>query len=149
MEKTLVLIKPDGVQRGLIGTIVSRFESRGLKLVGMKFIHMTDALANQHYSDHIGKPFFEPLVAYIVSAPVVAMVWEGKDAISIVRTTMGKTNPAESPPGTIRGDFGVEVGRNLVHGSDSQKSAEKEIFLFFDESELIDWDRSLEQWIRE
>ena len=117
--------------------------------MGMKFIQMTDALANRHYSDHVGKPFFEPLVTYIVSAPVVAMVWEGKDAISIVRTTIGKTNPAKSPPGTIRGDFGVEVGRNLVHGSASHPSAEKEVLLFFDEAELIDWDRSQEKWIRE
>jgi len=149
MERTLVLVKPDGVQRGLIGKIIDRFETRGLKLVGLKFIQMSDELAAKHYAVHVGKPFYESLVSYIVSGPVAAMAWEGKDVISIVRATMGITNPASAPPGTIRGDFGVEIGRNLVHGSDSPENAAYELNLFFDDSELVSWQREIEPWIRE
>lgn len=149
MERTLILVKPDGVQRGLIGAIIGRFESRGLKLVGMKFIQMSDELAARHYAIHEGKPFYESLVEYIVSGPVVAMVWEGKEAIAATRSTMGATSPVAAAPGTIRGDFGVEIGRNLVHGSDSPENGEKEVALFFGESELVDWQRDFDRWIRE
>jgi nucleoside-diphosphate kinase len=149
MERTLILVKPDGVHRGLIGQIINRFEARGLKLVGMKFIQMSEELAAQHYAVHKGKPFYEKLVAYIVSGPVVAMVWEGQEAISAARRTMGATNPAEASPGTIRGDFGMEIGRNLVHGSDSPENAVMEVSLFFDSAELVQWVRDSDAWIRE
>jgi nucleoside-diphosphate kinase len=149
MERTLILVKPDGVQRGLIGAIVARFEQRGLKLVGMKFLQMSEELAAKHYAVHQGKSFYESLVAYIVSGPIVAMVWEGKDAVSAARLTMGITNPAEAAPGTIRGDFGMEIGRNLVHGSDSPENAGKEVALFFGSEELVDWQRNSDAWIRE
>ena len=149
MEQTLILVKPDGVQRGLIGQIVSRFESRGMKLVGLKFIQMTNDLAAQHYAVHQGKDFYDSLIEYIVSGPVVAMVWAGEDAISAARATMGSTRPVDSAPGTIRGDFGMEVSRNLVHGSDEPENAKKEVALFFDKSELIDWQRDSDKWIKE
>jgi len=143
------MVKPDGVQRGLIGKIIDRFESRGLKLAGLKFLQMSPELASRHYAVHKGKPFYESLVSYIISGPVVAMSWEGKDAIEIARNTIGATNPATSAPGTIRGDFGVEIGRNLVHGSDSADNAEYELILFFKKEELINWSRDSERWIRE
>ena len=149
MEQTLILVKPDGVQRGLIGQIISRFESRGMKLVGLKFIQMTNELAAQHYAVHQGKNFYDSLIEYIVSGPVVAMVWAGEDAIAAARATMGSTRPVDSPPGTIRGDFGMEVGRNLVHGSDEPNNAQKEVALFFDKSELINWQRDSDKWIKE
>lgn len=149
MERTLVLIKPDGVQRGLIGPIVERLERRGLKLLGMKFMQMSRDLAGQHYGAHRERDFYADLVNYIVSGPIVAMVWEGKDAIQTVRTTMGATNPTNAAPGTIRGDFGVEIGRNLVHGSDGPESAVTEVALFFSEDELVAWDRATDAWIRE
>jgi nucleoside-diphosphate kinase len=149
MERTLILVKPDGVQRGLIGAIVGRFETRGLKLVGMKFLQMSDDLAARHYAVHEGKPFYDGLVQYIVSGPVVAMVWEGKNAVVAARMTMGITNPAEAAPGTIRGDLGMEIGRNLVHGSDSPENAVNEVKLFFAPDELIDWQRDADSWVRE
>ena len=149
MERTLILVKPDGVQRGLIGQIIDRFERRGLKLLGMKFIQMSEELAAKHYAVHEGKPFYEKLVAYIISGPVVAMVWEGQEAISAARKSMGATNPVEASPGTIRGDFGMEIGRNLVHGSDSPENALDEVALFFDSSELVQWVRDSDTWIRE
>jgi len=149
MEQTLILVKPDGVQRGLIGQIISRFERRGMKLVGLKFIQMTNELAAQHYAVHQGKNFYDSLIEYIVSGPVVAMVWAGEDAIAAARATMGSTRPVDSPPGTIRGDFGMEVGRNLVHGSDEPENAKKEVALFFDKSELINWQRESDKWIKE
>ncbi len=149
MERTLVLIKPDGVQRGLIGPIVERLERRGLKLLGMKFMQMSRDLAEQHYGAHRERDFYADLVNYIVSGPIVAMVWEGKDAIQGVRTTMGATNPTNAAPGTIRGDFGVEIGRNLVHGSDGPESAVTEVALFFSEDELVAWERATDAWIRE
>ncbi len=149
MEQTLVLIKPDGVQRGLIGQIITRLERRGLKLMGMKFMQVSNELASTHYEAHVGKPFYEGLVSYITSSPIVAMVWEGKDAIQIVRTTMGATNAATAAPGTIRGDFAVEIGRNLVHGSDGVESAAREVSLFFEADELVNWKRENDRWIRE
>ncbi len=149
MEQTLVLIKPDGVQRGLVGEIITRLERRGLKLLGLKLMNVSRELASTHYGAHKGKPFYEGLVSYITSSPVVAMVWEGKDAIQIVRNTMGATNPADANLGTIRGDYGVEIGRNLVHGSDGQESAAKEVGLFFKADELINWARATDAWIRE
>jgi nucleoside-diphosphate kinase len=149
METTLVLIKPDGVQRGLIGEIVTRLERRGLKMSGMKFMQMSAELASAHYEAHVGKPFYPGLVGYITSGPIVAMAWEGKDAIQVVRATMGTTNAAAAAPGTIRGDFAVEIGRNLVHGSDGPESAAREVSLFFSSDELISWSRATDPWIRE
>ncbi len=149
MEQTLVLVKPDGVQRGLIGQIITRLERRGLKLLGLKLMQMTRELAAAHYAAHVGKPFYNGLVDYITSGPVVAMVWEGKDAIAIVRKTLGATKAGEAEPGTIRGDFAVEIGRNLVHGSDGADSAAHEVALFFNESELVNWERATDRWIRE
>jgi nucleoside-diphosphate kinase len=149
MERTLVLVKPDGVQRGLIGEIILRLERRGLKLNGMKFMQMSRDLASVHYEVHRERPFYSSLVDYITSGPIVAMVWEGKDAIQTVRTTMGATNPATAVPGTIRGDLAVEIGRNLVHGSDSPENAVREVSLFFSEDELVHWNRETDRWIRE
>jgi len=149
VEKTLIIIKPDGVERGLIGPIISRFEQRGLKFIGMKLMQVSDELARQHYAIHEGKPFFEPLIQYITSSPVVVMALAGPDAIKIARNTIGATKPSEAAPGSIRGDFGMMVGRNLVHGSDSVENGELEIGLWFDESELTDYERSLEEWILE
>ncbi len=149
MERTLILVKPDGVQRGLIGEIISRFERRGLKLSGMKFMQMSRELAEEHYGIHQGRPFYESLVEYITSGPIVAMVWEGKDAIAAARATMGATNPVNAAPGTIRGDFGMEIGRNLVHGSDSVENGVKEASIFFQEAELVSWNRVTDSWIRE
>ncbi len=149
MEQTLILVKPDGVQRGLIGQIISRFETRGMKLVGLKLIQMTNERAAEHYSVHQGKDFYDSLVKYIVSGPIVAMVWSGEDAIAAARATIGPTKPVDASPGTIRGDFGMEIGRNLVHGSDSAQNAKKEVALFFDKSELIDWVRDSDKWIKE
>ncbi|MBS3761547.1 nucleoside-diphosphate kinase [Halodesulfurarchaeum sp.] len=150
MERTFVMVKPDGVQRGLIGEIVSRFEDRGLKLVGAKLMQIDRELAEDHYAEHTDKPFFEDLTDFITSRPVFAMVWEGQDAIAQVRTMMGATDPADSDPGTIRGDFGLDMGRNVVHGSDTEPgSAEREIKLFFEDSELEDYERIDEPWLYE
>jgi nucleoside-diphosphate kinase len=149
MERTLILVKPDGVQRGLVGEVIGRFERRGLKLLGMKFIQMSEELARKHYAVHEGRPFYEDLVGYITSGPVVAIVWEGTNAVQAARNTIGGTNPAEATAGTIRGDLGMEVGRNLVHGSDSPENGQKEASLFFAEDELVNWDRSTEGWISE
>lgn len=146
-ERTLVLAKPDAVARGLVGEIISRLEARGLKLAGLKMIWVDENLAHRHYSAHVGKPFFEGLVKYITSLPVVAMVWEGPSAVSVVRNTMGATNPVQAQPGTIRGDFGLDISNNLVHGSDSVESAQREIGLFFKEEELFDWKRPHEAFI--
>ena len=149
MERTLVLVKPDGVQRGLIGEIISRLERRGLKLVGMKLMQVDDALARQHYGEHVDRPFFAGLVAFITSSPVVAMAWEAENAVEAVRNTMGQTNPITSPSGTIRGDLALDIGRNLVHGSDSPESAERELALFFGAGELLDYTRANDGWIKE
>jgi nucleoside-diphosphate kinase len=148
-ERTFVAVKPDGVQRGLVGEVIARFERRGLKLAGMKMLKMPTAMAETHYGEHKGKPFFDGLVRHITSAPVVAMVLEGKDAVALARSVIGATNPAQSAPGTIRGDLAVDLGRNVVHGSDSPDSARREIALFFTDAEMLSWDRSLEPWIRE
>ena len=149
MERTLVLVKPDGLQRGLIGEVISRLERRGLRLVGMKLIQMDDALARQHYGEHVDRPFFAGLVAFITSSPVVAMAWEADNAVEAVRNTMGETNPTVSSPGTIRGDLALDIGRNLVHGSDSPESAQRELALFFGAAELFDYSRSIDPWIKE
>ncbi len=149
-ERTFVMVKPDGVQRGLIGEIISRFEERGLKLVGAKFMQIDDDLAAEHYAEHEDKPFFDDLTDFITSGPVMAMVLEGQDAVAQVRTMMGETDPAESAPGTIRGDFGLDLGRNVIHGSDTEEgSAEREIELFFDDDELTEWERIDETWLYE
>lgn len=149
MERTLIIIKPDAVQRALIGEIIRRFENRGLRIAGMKFLQMSRELAEKHYEIHKEKSFFASLVDYITSAPVVVMVLEGHDAIAIARKTIGATRPVEADAGTIRGDFGMQVGRNLVHGSDSVENGKKEVTLFFNEDELIDWTRDTEGWIFE
>lgn len=149
MERTLVLVKPDGVQRGLVGEVISRLERRGLKLAGLKLMQVDDALARRHYAEHVARPFFHGLVEFITSGPVVAMVWEGNNAVELVRQTMGATDPAKSAPGTIRGDLGINIGRNLVHGSDKLESARREIDLFFQPQEVLDYARSTDPWITE
>ncbi len=148
-ERTLFLVKPDAMQRGLAGEIIHRLERRGLRIVGLKLMMVPRALAEKHYGEHKGKPFFEGLVDFITSAPVIAAVFEGTNAIEVVRTTNGLTDPTAAAPGTIRGDFGLERGRNLVHASDSPKSAAREIKLFFKASELVEWTRATETWIFE
>lgn len=149
MERTLVLIKPDGVQRGLIGEIIARLERRGLRLAAARFQQVSRDLAERHYAVHRGKPFYDGLIAYITSAPVMAMVWEGPQAIAAVRQTMGATRPVEAAPGTVRHDFGLEVGRNLTHASDSAETAADEVALWFRPDELLDWGRALDRWIFE
>ena len=149
MERTLVLVKPDGVQRGLVGEVISRLEQRGLRLVGAKFLAVSQGLAETHYSIHKGKPFYEGLIHYITSAPVMAMVWEGPNAISAVRQTMGATRPTEAAPGSLRHDFALEVGRNLTHASDTVENGKAEVALWFQPSELVTWERSLDPWIFE
>ena len=149
MEQSLVLVKPDGVQRGLVGEIIFRLERRGLKLVGAKFLQVSQELAETHYAVHKGKPFYDGLIAYITSAPVMAMVWEGPNAIAAVRQTMGATRPTEAAPGSIRHDFGLEVGRNLTHASDSVDNGEQEVKLWFSSHELIQWNRANDPWIFE
>ncbi|MCK6627925.1 MAG: nucleoside-diphosphate kinase [Anaerolineae bacterium] len=149
MERTLIIIKPDGVERNLIGPIITRFEQRGLKIVGMKMLQVSDKLARQHYAVHEGKSFFEPLIEYITSAPVVVMALEGPQAVQAARNTIGATKPVEAAAGSIRGDFGMMVGRNLVHGSDSPENGAAEIALWFDESELVSYERVVDRWILE
>jgi nucleoside-diphosphate kinase len=148
-ERTLFLVKPDAVQRGLAGEILKRLESRGLKFVALKLMLVPRATAEKHYAEHKGKPFFEGLVSFITSSPIIAAVVEGTNAIEIVRATNGATNPLKADPGTIRADFGLEMGRNLVHASDSPASAAREIKIFFKPSELIEWPRDTEKWIFE
>ncbi len=149
MEKTFVLVKPDGVQRGLIGEIISRLERRGLKLVAAKFMQVSQELAETHYAIHKGKPFYEGLIRYITSAPVMAMVWEGPNAVAAVRQTMGATRPTEAAPGSVRHDFGLEVGRNLTHASDSVENGQKETALWFSPEELVTWGRAVDEWVFE
>ena len=148
-QTTLALIKPDGVQRGMIGEIIGRLERRGLKFVGMKILLINEAQANRHYEAHADKPFFAGLVQFITSGPVVALAIQGNNSIEVVRKTMGATDPKAADPGTIRGDLGLDIGRNLVHGSDSAVAAARELTLFFDEDQVIDWNRSVEDWITE
>jgi len=149
VERTLIIIKPEAVQRGLIGEIIRRFENRGLRIAGMKFMQVPRELAERHYAEHKGKGFYEGLLQYITSAPVVVMALEGQNAIAIARGTIGSTKPVEAAPGSIRGDFGMEVGRNLVHGSDKPESAEREVNLFFAPEELVNWQRETDRWIFE
>ena len=149
MERTLVLVKPDAVQRGLIGEVISRLEKTGLKLVALKMLHMDRELAGRHYAIHQGKPFFEGLVGFITSSPLVAAVFEGPNAVEVVRKTMGATDPVKAAPGTIRGDLALDIGRNAVHGSDSKENAEKEINLFFAPREIVSYKRNVEPWIIE
>ncbi|MGD2027509.1 MAG: nucleoside-diphosphate kinase [Anaerolineales bacterium] len=149
MEQTLVFVKPDGVQRGLIGDVISRLEKRGFKLVAAKFMPVSDALAKEHYAIHEGKDFYDSLIAYITSSPVMAMVWEGPKAVEAVRQTMGKTSPIDASPGSVRHDFGLEIGRNLTHASDSVENAKKEIDLWFQPDEIVNWKRVLDEWIFE
>ena len=149
MEKTLVLVKPDGVQRGLIGKIISRLENKGFRLVALKIMNVSRKLAEEHYGEHVDKPFFGDLVRFITSSPIVAMAIEGENAVQVVRTTMGLTNPQEATPGTIRGDFGLTIGMNLIHGSDSGESAARELDLFFQPSEILEYSKDIERWIIE
>jgi nucleoside-diphosphate kinase len=149
MERTYLMVKPDGVQRNVAGEIISRFERRGFKIIGLKMFKITRELAEKHYGEHIGKPFFESLVGYITSGPVVAMVIEGKNAVSAARDMMGATDPLKAAIGTIRNTYGIDLGRNVIHGSDSPASAEREIGLFFKEEELIRYDLDLARWIYE
>jgi nucleoside-diphosphate kinase len=150
VERTLIIIKPDAMQRGLAGEIIKRFEQRGLRIIGMKLIQIDEALAQKHYGEHDGKPFFAGLVRYITSSPVIVMALEGVNAVAAARNTIGLTKPHEAAAGTIRGDFALEVGRNLVHGSDGVESGEREVSLFFEASELVaQWDRATDLWIFE
>ncbi|MBF0709007.1 MULTISPECIES: nucleoside-diphosphate kinase [Bacillales] len=147
MEKTFLMVKPDGVQRNLIGGIVSRFENKGFNLVGAKLMTVSKDLAETHYGEHKERPFFGELVDFITSGPVFAMVWEGENVISTARTMMGATNPKDASPGTIRGDHGVQVSMNVIHGSDSPESAEREIALFFNENELNEYAKTISKWV--
>ena len=149
MEKSLVLIKPDGVQRGLIGQIITRFENRGLRLIAAKFMVVPLELAEAHYAVHQGKPFYEPLLKFITSAPVMAMVWTGPDAIAAIRQTVGKTRGTEAAPGTIRHDFALQARLNLVHASDSPENGEAEAAMWFKPEELVEWKRGTEDWMYE
>lgn len=149
MERSLVLVKPDGVQRGLVGEVISRLERRGLRLVAAKFMAVSQELAETHYAIHKGKLFYEGLIDYITSAPVMAMVWEGPNAIAAIRQTMGATRPTEAAPGSLRHDFALEVGRNLTHASDSVENGEKEVALWFEPEELVDWSREVDRWVFE
>jgi nucleoside-diphosphate kinase len=149
MEKSLIILKPDAVQRGLIGPILTRLEQRGLKFSGLKLMQISQELASKHYSVHQGKPFYNSLVEYITASPVVVLAVQGNDVIKIVRSTVGATKPAEASPGTIRGDFGLEIGRNLIHASDSPENGETEVSLFFQPSELLNWERNTDAWIYE
>lgn len=147
MERTLIIVKPEGVQRGLAGAVLARFEARGLKLVGLKLMRITPELAGRHYAEHQGKPFYEGLVKHITSSPVVVGVLEGPGAIAITRAMMGPTKPADAAPGTIRGDYGLDVGLNIIHGSDGAESAAREVALFFRDDELVTYERAVDRWI--
>ena len=149
MEQTLVLVKPDGVQRGLIGEVTSRLDRRGLGLAAAKFMQVSQELAETHYAIHKGKPFYDGLIRYITSSPVMAMVWEGPQAVAAVRQTMGATRPTEAAPGSLRHDFALEVGRNLTHASDTPENGVKEVALWFTPGEIVSWDRAVDAWIFE
>ncbi len=149
MERTFIAIKPDGVQRGLVGAIVERFETRGFQLVGLKLMQVSQELAETHYQEHKERPFFKGLVEFITSGPVVAMVWEGKGVVASARKMIGKTNPLESDPGSIRGDYAIDIGRNIIHGSDAPETADREIALWFKPEELVTWSASTHSWIYE
>src|SRR5215469_14190996 len=149
MQRTLVIVKPDGVQRGLVGPILTRLESRGLKLVGLKLVQVSSDLAARHYAEHVGKPFYAGLLAYITSAPVVVACVEGTSAVQMVRNTVGATNPLNAAPGTIRGDFALDIGRNLIHASDAPETADRELALWFAPEELVSYQRETDRWIFE
>lgn len=149
MERTFLAIKPDGVQRGLVGEIVQRFETKGFTLVGMKFMKVSKELAESHYDVHRERPFFSSLVGFITSGPVVAMVWEGEGVVAAARKMIGATNPLTAEPGTIRGDLGVNIGRNLIHGSDAIETAQREISLWFSNEELVTWESQMKPWLQE
>lgn len=149
MERTLIILKPDAVQRGLVGEILHRLERRGLQIAALKMVQASVELAEQHYAEHVGKPFYAGLVSYITSSPVVAGVLVGKDAVALTRATVGSTRPLEATPGTIRGDLAVEVGRNLIHASDKPETGEREVALWFRPEEIVSYQRTNERWIRE
>ena len=149
METTLVLVKPDAVQRGFVGNILNRIENKGLSIVGMKLVKINREMADRHYAEHIGKPFFDGLVKFITSSPVVAVAVRGENAVGVVRVLMGETDPKTASPGTVRGDLGLSIGMNLVHGSDSIESAEREMEIYFESSEIIDYQRTMDEWIIE
>jgi nucleoside-diphosphate kinase len=149
LERTFVMIKPDGVQRNLVGEIILRLEKKGLKIVALKFLRLTEGMAREHYREHVGKPFFPGLLEYITSGPVVAMAWEGKNAVQEVRKLLGATNPGEALPGTIRGDLGLDIGRNVIHGADSPESARRELDLYFRPEEIIDYRKEVDNWLYE
>ena len=149
MERTFIAVKPDGVQRGLVGEVIRRFEAKGFTLVGLKLVQVSKDLAEQHYGEHKEKPFFAGLVTFITSGPVVAMVWEGKGVVAAARKMIGATNPLNSEPGTLRGDYGIDIGRNIIHGSDAVETAQREIGLWFKPEELAAWEPSLHGWIYE
>ncbi len=149
MDRTLVLIKPDAMQRGLVGEIISRLERRGLRIVALRLFQMDEALARRHYAEHEGKPFYEGLIEYITACPIVAVALEGTKAVEVVRRTVGATDPVVADPGTIRADLGLEMGRNLIHGSDSPESARRELALFFGEGEIRSYERQIDRWVFE
>ena len=149
MERTFIMIKPDGVQRNLVGEVISRFEAKGFTLVGLKMIQVSRELAEQHYDVHKERPFFAKLVDFIISSPVVAMVWEGEEVVASARKIIGATNPLTAEPGTIRGDYGMSIGRNLIHGSDAVETAQKEISLWFTEEETVSWEPVRNSWLYE
>ena len=149
IQRTLVLVKPDGVQRGMVGEITARLERRGLKLIALKMMWIDDELAAKHYAEHVGKPFYTGLIAFITSGPVVAMIWEGREAVTMVRALMGSTDPLKASPGTIRGDLALSHGMNLIHGSDSTERAASEIALFFSRDEVHEYERTADRWIEE
>ena len=149
IERTFVMVKPDGVQRGLVGEIISRLERKGLKLIGLKLVQVDEELARRHYEAHAGKPFFPGLIRFITSSPVVAMAWEGPDAVEVTRRLLGPTDGRQAPPGTIRGDFGLDVGYNLAHASDAPESAERELALWFAPGELLSYERAVDAWLSE
>jgi len=149
MEHSLVLVKPDGVQRGLVGEVISRLERRGLRLIAAKFLQVSKELAETHYAIHKGKPFYDDLIDYITSAPVMAMVWEGPSAVAAIRQTMGATRPTEAAPGSLRHDFALEIGRNLTHASDTIENSDKEVELWFKSGDLVEWNRDTDRWIFE
>jgi len=149
MQRTLVIVKPDGVQRGLVGPILSRLEARGLKIVGLKLVSVSSDLAARHYAEHLGKPFYEGLLRYITSAPVVVACVEGTSAVQMVRSTVGATNPLNAAPGTIRADFALDIGRNLIHASDAPETADRELALWFGDGELVSYARDTDRWVFE
>lgn len=149
MDRTLIIVKPDAVQRGLVGEVIGRIERRGLKLIALKLVQISEGIAHTHYAEHVNKPFFAGLVGFISSGPVVVGVVEGPNAVELVRATMGKTHPKDSPPGTIRGDLAIDLGRNIIHGSDSGESAQREIGIFFKPEEIVGYSRALDPWVVE